>query len=340
MNKIVFSVIIPIYNSSKYIEECILSVINKGFDNLEVLLINDGSTDNSKDICQKYADEHENITLVNKSNGGASSARNAGLELVKGDYILFLDSDDYYINDIFHELESKIKEFNSPEIIIYSMLLKKETTSAFHKLTLPDNFFINNKITKTETIYPILFGTSYLNNVTRLCIKKELAQQLKFDENLPYGQDYVFCVELFLKSNTILYCDRNFYLYRFNEESATKTYNKERFFNLKKTYIKISDVIDKHSNIHIYKNCIYVDFLKTSFDCLLQLYLYEKDRNVRRLYIKQILNDDLLNESKQIKYKNISKKNKMILFLLRNKLFLFLAFYIKKMKLSFRKGKK
>ena len=340
MNKIVFSVIIPIYNSSKYIEECILSIINKGFDNLEVLLINDGSTDNSKDICQKYADEHENITLVNKSNGGVSSARNAGLELVKGDYILFLDSDDYYINDIFHELESKIKEFNSPEIIIYSILFKKETTSAFHKLTLPDNFFINNKITKTETIYPILFGTDYLNNVTRLCIKKELAQQLKFDENLHYGEDYVFCVELFLKSNTILYCDRNFYLYRFNEESVTKTYNKELFFNLKKTYIKTFDVIDKHSNIHIYKNCLYVRFLKTSFDCLLQLYLYEKDRNVRRLYIKQILNDDLLNESKQIKYKNISKKNKMILFLLRNKLFLFLAFYIKKMKLSFRKGKK
>src|SRR5690606_32725285 len=95
MRKPKISIIIPIYNASAFLEKCIDSVINQSYDNLEIILINDGSTDSSLDICKKYANSDDRIKLINKENGGVSSARNMGLEVVTGDYIGFVDSDDY-----------------------------------------------------------------------------------------------------------------------------------------------------------------------------------------------------------------------------------------------------
>ena len=91
-----FSVIIPIYNVESYIEKCVNSVIDQDYKNIEILLINDGSKDNSKLICEKKDKEDSRIRFINKQNGGLSSARNTGLDNATGDYILFLDGDDYW----------------------------------------------------------------------------------------------------------------------------------------------------------------------------------------------------------------------------------------------------
>ena len=89
------SVIVPVYNVESYLEKCIESIQNQSYKSLEIILVNDGSTDSSGDICDKYAAHDKRIKVIHKKNGGLSSARNAGLEVANGDYIAFVDSDDY-----------------------------------------------------------------------------------------------------------------------------------------------------------------------------------------------------------------------------------------------------
>ena len=101
------SVIIPVYNSAAFLKECVGSVLNQD-ENLEIILINDGSKDDSGAICDKLAKENANIKVLHKQNGGVSSARNAGLELAKGDYIAFIDSDDSIKKGYFTDLLAKI----------------------------------------------------------------------------------------------------------------------------------------------------------------------------------------------------------------------------------------
>ena len=94
MAQTLVSVIVPVYNVESYLEECIESIINQSYENLDIILIDDGSTDNCGQICDKYAELDKRVTVIHKTNGGISSARNSGIEVAKGDYFCFVDSDD------------------------------------------------------------------------------------------------------------------------------------------------------------------------------------------------------------------------------------------------------
>ena len=93
-----FSIIIPIYNVEKYLRQCIDSVLAENFLDCEIILVNDGSPDGCSEICDEYANKYSHIKVIHKHNGGLSDARNAGIKEAKGDYLIFLDSDDYWIN--------------------------------------------------------------------------------------------------------------------------------------------------------------------------------------------------------------------------------------------------
>lgn len=95
MNKNLISVIVPVYNVSKYLNQCIESIINQTYTNLEIILIDDGSNDESEKICDEYKNKDDRIIVIHQENGGLSAARNAGLDICKGKYISFVDSDDY-----------------------------------------------------------------------------------------------------------------------------------------------------------------------------------------------------------------------------------------------------
>ena len=93
-----FSIIVPVYNSEKYLSQCIESVLSQSYSNFELILVDDSSTDSSFEICQLFANKDARINVIHKENGGTSSARNVGLNNAKGDYILFMDNDDYWNN--------------------------------------------------------------------------------------------------------------------------------------------------------------------------------------------------------------------------------------------------
>ena len=116
-----FSIIVPIYNVERYLEQCIESVLMQNYQNYELILVDDGSPDNSIDICTKYAKQYSNIVFIHKINGGVSDARNAGIQIARGEYLMFLDSDDYWEETtILSDLQKIITE-NNPDVIFNYM---------------------------------------------------------------------------------------------------------------------------------------------------------------------------------------------------------------------------
>lgn len=107
------SVIVPVYNVENYLEKCIQSIISQSFKNLEIILVNDGSTDKSKEICEQFAEKDKRIILLNQKNKGVSAARNAGLDICTGDYISFIDSDDYISPDMIEFLVNNLERNDS-----------------------------------------------------------------------------------------------------------------------------------------------------------------------------------------------------------------------------------
>ncbi len=162
-----YSIIIPVYNTSKYLNKCIKSAINQDYDNIEIIIVNDGSTDDSLDIIKKYTKKYKNITLIDQKNKGLSVARNEGIKKATGDYFLLLDSDDFIEYNLVSTLNNYVKE--KPDLIRFQLRTTDEDgnlISEYHEkgfdLTNGSTGFeliTNYKYVEVSTLY--LYKTSY-----------------------------------------------------------------------------------------------------------------------------------------------------------------------------------
>ena len=172
------SVIIPIYNVEKYLKKCIESVINQTFSDLEIILVNDGSTDNCKEICEDYKSKDNRIKFIHKSNGGLSSARNAGIQVATGDYYTFIDSDDYIMSDMIEQL-------------VYMAQLTDADISLCCKTNQENGFEegINKKIeifTKEEALKCILTEKKILTSAWGKLYKRKLFNEVRYPDGKIY----------------------------------------------------------------------------------------------------------------------------------------------------------
>src|SRR5690554_7275643 len=145
--QVMISVIIPVYNSEKYLHKCIDSVLAQSYTNFELILVNDGSTDGSGKICDEYAEKDERVRVFHKDNGGVSSARNIGLKNSSGDYIIHADSDDLMLSGALESLYYEAKQSNS-DIVIGNYIIRYGSK---------DNF-VNLNLTEFITSYDFLYG--------------------------------------------------------------------------------------------------------------------------------------------------------------------------------------
>ena len=139
LDKPLISVIIPIYNVENYLAKCVNSVIDQNYKNLEIILVNDGSPDNCGSICDEYAQKDNRIVVIHKKNGGLSDARNAGLKISTGDFITFVDSDDYVNKDFISTLVSLIQDFEA-DIAISPFIHFKDDEKKVKKILPVLNF--------------------------------------------------------------------------------------------------------------------------------------------------------------------------------------------------------
>ena len=177
MNKYLFSVVIPIYNCEKYLDETINSIVKQtiGFKNIELILVNDGSTDNSEQICLKYKNKYKNIIYIKQENAGVAEARNKGLEIASGELINFLDSYDKWEKDVF----KKVYNLFSHE--------KKLNIVGFQPIdNLLDYKFVNNP----DGVYDITEHFNYVqNSVASSFIRTSVAKLARFDKRIIYSED-------------------------------------------------------------------------------------------------------------------------------------------------------
>ena len=147
MSNFLISVIIPIYNTEKYLEECIKSVVNQSYENLDIILVNDGSTDNSKEICDKWAEKDSRIRLINQNNMGAAMAKNVGLNNIKGDLFMILDSDDLLHKNNIEILCNCMKKEKSDIIeAFYTTIYEEFKNIDIHKNSQKESFNTENAL--------------------------------------------------------------------------------------------------------------------------------------------------------------------------------------------------
>ncbi len=207
--KFKFSVIIPVYNVEEYLEETIESVVNQsiGFeDNIQIVLINDGSPDNSEEICLKYKEKYpENIIYHKQKNAGVSSARNKGIELAEGEFSTFLDSDDLWSTDSFEEMYSWYEQ--NPDVKIYSCKMEFfDAKKGGHPLNYK---YTEDKVVNIleEYEYPQLSSSS-------LFIKTELIKKHKYDKEIKYSEDNKFINEIIFEEEKMMMLSKPIYYYR------------------------------------------------------------------------------------------------------------------------------
>ena len=218
------SVIVPVYNVEKYIGECIKSIINQDYENIEIILVDDGSNDKSGEICDEYALKDKRVKVIHKENGGVSSARNRGIESSTGEYIAFVDGDDYVTKDYVSYLFSLIKSKNSDVSLSMAYF-----TDYQNKQTENDKMrVISGKDAAIQIMsYNILIG---VNN--KMFSRKVFVNKVQFDEELCMGEGFNFNTDVFQLSNTVSIGNRKIYYYRKNNnESVTTKFNAAKWEN-------------------------------------------------------------------------------------------------------------
>lgn len=231
-NEPLISVIIAVYNPGKYLRACLDSIVNQTYRNLEIILVDDGSTDDSLRICQEYAEKDNRIVVHHKDNSGVSATRNQGIRLAHGDYFSFIDSDDILEIDAFEYLINLIKEHNV-DAVNYEHYITFPQNETVHKLA-PDNYGLFDKRgAMKQLVYNVAFAWNKL-------FSKKIIENVWFDEEICRGEDGLFARQAFDKAESVWFDSRPLYHYIQSEESAVRG----KFRTSQLTAIKLIDKYD------------------------------------------------------------------------------------------------
>jgi exopolysaccharide biosynthesis predicted pyruvyltransferase EpsI/glycosyltransferase involved in cell wall biosynthesis len=269
MNDILVSVIVSIYNTEKYLNECIESAIRQTYSNIEIILVDDGSTDNCPKICDDYAKKDSRIQVIHKQNGGISDARNAGLVIAKGNYIYFLDSDDYIEPDAIKALIKEAEHY-SAEVVFFDANLQNSMSDTSYA----GDYYIrsglySNPLKGIDMLGLLLKNKDYRSAVPLLFIRRDILieNNLYFHKNIVY-EDELFTFMLFIRSKIVVHMAEPLYNRRVRENSITWCGVKSG--NFKSSLIIMSVMLETYQNKdessksrEVIRNCLFSILKKT-----------------------------------------------------------------------------
>ena len=219
-SKALISIIVPIYNVENYLRQCLDSIVSQTYQNFECLLINDGSPDNSADICREYVEKDSRFKYFEKENGGVSSARNLGIERSGGAYITFIDSDDWVDSDYLEVLYNALIDENADiSVSTYKRFHMADNCWYFHSFQrgYEKRVFTNQELID-EFIALDNFDFSYRYVCGKL-VRRYLLDKIAFNEMTTLGEDMELWLKLYLISNKIVYVNRDSYIYRVDNDN-------------------------------------------------------------------------------------------------------------------------
>lgn len=244
------SVVIPVYNLENYIEECINSIKRQSYDNLEIIIVDDGSDDRTKEICQRMAFEDSRIVLISQEKSGVTAARLKGGRAAHGKYITFVDGDDY--------IHCKMYENMIPLMERYDMVscgISQQITNDEVKLVIGDFEGAYDTHDRMEALWGKMlydFEQGKLHPLSPSVVNKIFKRELllpimsQVDEGISYGEDAVMVLLYTLKCQTVMFLKDAFYFYRFRESSATHTLNKKML----ESSVQIYNVLKREFDVH------------------------------------------------------------------------------------------
>lgn len=284
-NQRLLSVIVPVYKVEKYLRQCLDSIINQTYKNLEIILVDDGSPDNCGKICDEYAKKDNRIKVIHKENGGLSSARNIGTQIAQGSYIAYVDSDDWLDRNMYSELIFILEKYQLDMVRCGAY----ESNGVNRKIILPKEKYKNKIFYNKEVLYRY-FDEFLCKVVWNAVYKKNIVKGIISPDKCNSEDNYVSGMYLY-RTRKMMIIDKPLYYYRKNPESIT----------------------------HAGKNCT-IDICLCTYKliCDLQANGFLDDKILKLLYNKLAREIFHFIRDKNEKYKIINIKREMYLFLLNN----------------------
>ena len=273
------SIIIPVYNVELYIEKCLRSCAEQDIpaEKYEIIVINDGSKDNSLQIITKVIADYSNIILINKPNGGVSSARNAGLNIAKGEYVWFVDSDDWIASNCLYRLLSQIVNDQLDVMQIGLNIVNSDELLTTYNNKILETIVLSNE----RYINGMHFDGHCVSSIFRKSISVEY--DIKFNESLIYFEDAVFFLNIMHYSKKIKKINYSPYFYKQRIDSATSLYREQEYFSCMNLYLKHSPLLN-YSNFHQREICwVILNYIRISKINFLGLYIILKRNGYKRI---------------------------------------------------------
>lgn len=307
MNQLI-SIVIPVYNAADYLNRCIKSVIGQTYHHLEIILVDDGSKDNSLQICKDWGEKDDRIQVIGQINKGVSSARNVGIKNATGDYLLLLDSDDWLVTDACEKL-LRCMEQQSADCVIYGL---KQTSGNIWTPKF-DRTYKSLAAFKNDYIYWI--GTELLSPSVNKIYKRSKIMKL-FPEEMSYGEDLVFVLNYLSNCERISFIRDTYYQHNvYNYGSLTHTFVPTRFSDLESIQRAILAFADDEGkkDKHIFDKYVRdsIRMIRMCYKCN-NLSLAEKNNSISKWMAGSYLKD--LNDSNL----NLTWKERLLLFCAKN----------------------
>lgn len=340
------SVIVPVYNTKKYLRECIDSILAQTYNDYELILVDDGSSDGSSEICDEYAEAFSNVTVIHKANGGTVSSRNAGIQRAQGEYVTFVDSDDWIESSMYEQMMKKTQETNAD--IVMCDILFEDAGVKVHPNHIEEGFFDKNAL--CELIYPrMLFNydsccpsvnPSMCNKIFCINIIRDVTKDV--NAAVSYGEDALCTFPALLKAKNVFVTHEHFYHYRHNGESVSNRYDGSILdkmilleTELRRQFKKCG--FEGESQIHGYIARLSVEFIRNELLLHTGVALRERITIVKEYMkiesVKKSFNSAVL------KVNDSKVKMKMKLILKGKYLELYLLFYLKNLVLKIKRSK-
>lgn len=305
MVKPLITIIIPIYNAEKEITRCIDSIYTQTFTDYEIILVNDGSTDNSADICREYADKDHRVTFIDKENGGSGSARNAGIELASGRYIYFCDADDEISNNLLERvyIEAENKSADLVVFSVHSKVINSNSGTVIREYyTTRENSFFDNKSSFRREFSRLYYEGVLFGGPCNKFFKREIIDKnhIRFPD-LKRGQDEIFNMRYYKYVNSCAVIPDSLYTYyQFDNKGRNKKYRLNYFETTTKTYfITLKDLLDEFGADDQYTEIKFQNsFVYTMESAVLLAFnpLEKLNKKGKIDFIKKIMTTDFVND--------------------------------------------
>ena len=334
------SIIVPVYNVEKYLKRCVDSIINQTYSNIEIILVDDGSLDNSGNICDEYKNKDERIKVIHKRNAGLGYARNSGLELITGDYVTFIDSDDWIGNNHIENLYETIKKNDADLCIGGHTNVDEKNNMVENPVKLKEKIY-NYEETINEILLPLIapdenykkdiqIEASSCMNLYKVSVIKE--NKLKFiSEKVAVSEDTFFNIDFLFYSKRVIVTKQNTYFYFKNMKSISRKYDQNRFKRTIEFYYELERKAKKYGlNDGSIEQRIKRSFITKVKVAITHIVLADIDFYRKLEEIETILNNELIKKIlKQIKTENYNIFSKIQIYLMKNKKKCMLYFIIK-----------